>query len=372
MRMNRGTILLIAALLVVIVAVLVVNNSQNSNPPTTPTVPVVAGPILPGVTANNIDHYEVRDNISGNFTSLTKDAGGAWHIDGTNLLPTRVPDQSLITTTAGQIATINYNNTFQNDQLATFGLDKPAYSILAQTTDGKLFTVYIGSKAPTSSGYYAVVVTGTAQSTPEATTESGAAPQAIATENVASQAQNGSSIVPATAETSAATAEATAEATTAVAKKIFKTLAQATAEATAESTLDNSLSAQQNGSSPASTAVAASTAQAGVEVTAAVTAEPTAEATANVIHNPAVTLTGTQTIYVIPQTVIDTLTKWINTPPYAPLPTPAPTNNTSLLATEAPTLEPTSPLIAATPTASGAAATAQATAEATAAATAGS
>jgi len=191
MRMNRGTIVLIAALLVVIVAVLVINNNQASAPGVTPTVAVATGPLLPGVTADSINHYEVRDNTSGGFTSLTKDSGGAWHIDGTNTLPARVPDQSLITTTAGQIVAINYNNTFQDDQLATFGLDKPAYTILAQTNDGKLYTLYVGSKAPTSSGYYTTVVIGTAQSTPEATTESGAAPQAIATDNVAQRSKMG-------------------------------------------------------------------------------------------------------------------------------------------------------------------------------------
>ncbi len=51
------------------------------------------------------------------------------------------------------------------------------------------------------------------------------------------------------------------------------------------------------------------------------TAESTAEATPNRIENPAITLSGSKTIYLIPQTVIDTLKKWLTTPPYAPLPT---------------------------------------------------
>ena len=77
MRMNRGTIVLIAALLVVIVAVLVVNNNQASAPGVTPTAVEATGPLLPGVTADKIVRYEVRDNPSGTFTALTKDSGGS-------------------------------------------------------------------------------------------------------------------------------------------------------------------------------------------------------------------------------------------------------------------------------------------------------
>ena len=306
MRMNRGTIILIAALLVVIVAVLAINSNQASAPGVTPTAVEASGPLLPGVTADQIVRYEVRDNKSGFFTALTKDSGGGWHIDGTNTLPARDPDQSLITSTVGQIVSTNYNNTFENDQLATYGLDAPAYTVLALTSDGKLYTLYIGAKAPTSSRYYTVLVTGQSQATPEVTTESGAAPQAIATENVAAQADNGGNIAPAGAK---ATAEATAE-TTDAAKKIFQGLQQARAQATAEATPE-------------------ATAEATTEMMAVSTMEATmavtAEATADVIQSPEVVLSGSQTIYVIPQTVIDTLTKWINVPPYAPLPTATPT-----------------------------------------------
>ena len=327
MRMNRGTIGLIAILLVVIVAVLVINNNQASAPGVTPTVASATGPLLAGVTANTIEHYEVRDNASGNFTALTKDSGGAWHLDGTNLLPGRDPDQSLIGSTAGQIVSINYNNTFQDDQLANFGLASPAYTVLVSTSDGKQFTLYIGAKTVTSSGYYAVLQTGTGP---------------VATEAAA-----------------ASTAEATAE-TTAAAKKLFRELQAATAEATSQATTEsgevpqaiateNVTSAQENGSSVVPN-----------NATVEPTAEVTAEATANVIPNPAVTLTGKQTIYVIPQTVIDTLTRWVTTPPYAPLPTPVPTDSVAP-PLELPTLEATAPATGE--------ATIPATAEATVAAT---
>lgn len=262
MRMNRGTILLLAALLIVIVAVLVVNNRQASAPGQTPTPNGVSGPLLPVTDASTITQYEAVDPSDGRFTNVTKDDGGAWHIDATGALAGRVPDQSLITSTAGQLVAIKYTNTFTNDKstpLSTFGLDNPSLTIHVTTKDGKLYTVYIGSKSPTSSNYYAVV----------------AAPSAAATEQ------------PGAASTAAATAPATAEATA-------MTTAEATAEATAMST---------------------------AEATAAVTAE----ATQNLLPNAKVTLTGQQTIYLVPQSVIDTLKNWLSSPPYAPLPTATPT-----------------------------------------------
>ncbi len=276
MRMNRGTIILIAALLVIIVVVLVVNNQQASVPTATPTVQEATGPLLAGLDQTKIVRYEVRDNVSGTFTALTKDSGGAWHIDATNTLPLRDPDQNLISTTVGQIASINYYNTFTDTQLATFGLDNPAYSVLVFTSDNVLYTIFIGSKSPTSARYYAVV-------------QQSSAP--------------------------AATAEATAEATSAPASKlIFQSTAEVTPEATAMATAEAT-------AMPTAEATAEATTMSTAEATAAVTAE----ATANVVQNPGVTLTGQQTIYVVPQTVIDTLKNWLTTAPYAALPTAVPT-----------------------------------------------
>ena len=269
MRWNRGTIVLIAALLVVIVVVLVINNNQASAPGETPTPEVNSGVLLPVTDVSTIARYEMRDNSTGDFAALTKDSGGAWHIDATNALPTRDPDQSLIDSTAGKIVGLKFSNSFTNDQLATFGLDAPSYTLLITTNDGNLYTLYVGNKTPTSPSYYTVLLNTTA---PSATEDTSAA---IATENVNSADANtlgGESL-------DAITPEATAQ------------VSAATAEAAAT-----------------------------------ISPEATAEATEPVrIENPQITLTGSQIIYVIPQTVIDTLTKWLQTPPYAPLPTATPT-----------------------------------------------
>jgi hypothetical protein len=299
MRLNRGTLVLLAVLLLVIVGVLVINNQQANAPgDATGTPSTVSGPLLPNVAAENIVRYEIRDNNTGAFTAVTKDAGGAWVIDATNAIEGRAPEQSLIDTTAGQIIAINYNSTFEDDQLASFGLDQPDYTVLISTTGGELYTVYIGAKVPTGPRYYAVMEQSTF--TPDATME----PGAVATQNIADENPNEEGVAP----TSEATAEVTdAESTDAASKPVPH--AQATDEAT-----DEVIATEEATDESAATD----------EATAEATAELTAAATSDVIAAPAVTLSGSKTIYLIPQTVIDTLKRWLATPPYAPIPTPEP------------------------------------------------
>ena len=322
--------------------------------------------------AGNIVRYEVRDNTTGIYTALTKDSGGAWHIDGTNTLADRDPDQTLITTTAGQIAGIAYNNTFQDDKLDTFGLAAPSYTVLVTTSDGQFYTVYVGAKAPTSARYYAVVEQATVPvATAEATTEQGAFDvqpgEAIATEFIGGENANEEGVLPPTTPlpTTEVTEEATAEATTAPAsKRVFQ---QATEEATQQAIATENAEGQianESGVLPAETAAVETTTEMTAEATAAATAEATAEATVDMVQAPQVTLAGQQTIYVIPQTVIDTLKRWLTTPPYAPLPTATPTLEA---VTPEATVEPTEATTAEATEAATAEADATATAEATAA-----
>lgn len=350
MRLNRGTIFLIGVLVIIIAIVLVISNQQASAPGTTPTPNAVAGPLLPGVAGENIVRYEVRDNTTGDFVVLTKDTSGTWLLDATNAIADRTPDQSLINTTVGQIAAINYSNLFQDDQLATFGLDHPLYTVFVTTSDNLFHVIYIGSKSPTSARYYAVVQQTTlAESTDEATTEPGTFDvqpgEAVATEFIGGENPNEEGVMP----------PSTSEATAAVSSKRIAQAAQATEEPQAVAT-EQLAGENPNGSGvmPEGTALVEGT----VEATIEPTAEATAEATEAVIESPGVTLEGQQTIYLIPQTVIDTLKNWLTTPPYMPLPTAAPTVEVTAEATAA--ASPTPPLLEAAPTQ-------EATAEATAA-----
>lgn len=310
MRLNRGTFILLAVLFVVIVGVLLINNQQASAPgEATGTPSTVTGALLPNVAAEDIVRYEVRDNTTGNFTTLSRDEGGAWEIESTNAIAGRSPEQALIDSTAGQLVAINYNNTFEDDELATFGLDQPNTTIFITTSTGQFYTIYIGAKAPTSSRYYAVVETAAV----DVETDAGEA-GAVATEALSGENTNEDGVMP--------DADATAEATSDDASKPA-VRAQATEEATEEggavATLElEGENANESGVMP------------DADATLEVTAEVSEAATAEVIENPAVVLEGTQTIYLIPQTVIDTLTRWLATPPYAPEPTAEPTDEVAV------------------------------------------
>jgi hypothetical protein len=335
---------------------MLINNNQASAPGTTPTPVEATGPLFADLVAGTIVRYEVRDNTAGTFTALTKDTGGAWHVDGTNTLAGRDPDQSLITTTAGQIASIQYNNTFTDDKLDTFGLASPSYTVIVTTDAGLAYTIYVGAKAPTSSRYYAVVQqSAIPAATAEATTEPGTFDvqpgEAIATQNITGQNANEEGVLPPDAN---ATSEPTAEATAAPAsKRIFQAAtSEPTAEVTQQAVATENVEGQnanESGVVPSGTATVESAAAATAEMMAAATTEATAEstaaATASVIQAPGVTLTGQQTIYVIPQTVIDTLKRWLTTPPYAPVPTAAPTSEFTPEATAPATAESTAEAI---------------------------
>jgi hypothetical protein len=141
---------------------------------------------------------------------------------------------------------------------------------------------------------------------------------AVATEALSGENANEDGVMP--------DADATAEATSDDASKPA-VRAQATEEATEEGGAVATLELEgENENESGVMPDADATLEVTAEVSEAATAEPTPEATAEVIENPAVVLEGTQTIYLIPQTVIDTLTRWLATPPYAPEPTAEPTN----------------------------------------------
>jgi hypothetical protein len=184
MRLNRGTIILLAVALIVIVGVVVFNNQQANQIDPTPTPGVARVPLFPDATADTVRALEVIDNAAGTSTRVSKDTGGAWGIRATNATD-RAPDQAAITTQAGTVAALEGENQFEvaGDQLVNFGLETPAY-LLRVTTDATRYTIYIGNTNPTGNRYY-VVVTSEAAPTPdsdaEATPEAETTPDAEAT-----------------------------------------------------------------------------------------------------------------------------------------------------------------------------------------------
>lgn len=328
MRFNRGTLILLAVLIVVIVAVLLINNQQATAPgEATATASTVSGPLLPGIATDEIVRYEVRNNTTGEYTALTEDTEGVWTIDSTNALAGREPEQALIESTAEQITDINYTNMFEDDELATFGLDQPSYTVFITTEAGQFYTIYIGAKAPTSSRYYAVVETANT----EVETDAGEA-GAVATADLSDVNDNDSAVLPLD---DGDLVEITAEPLSDDASKPAAR-AQATEEVPDEGGAVATLElAGENENESGVMPEGDVTREVTSEATAVATADALPEITAEPREDPAVVLEGTQTIYLIPQTVIDTLTRWLVTPPYSPEPTQEPTQG---LGGEAPPL----------------------------------
>lgn len=203
MRLNRGTIIFVAVLLIVIVAALAISNFQANAPgEPTPTPGVETGAVLPIEAAGAITSVQVIDNETGDFTTLTRADAENWTIDASYEQADRLPQNSIIETTAGNLVALEYTSVIpDSDDLAAFGLDTPSRTLVVTTGD-TVYTVYVGDRAPTSPRYYVVVQEGAPEFGPsaEATAE--------ATDDITPEATVDDAIVLPDDE-----AEATAEAT---------------------------------------------------------------------------------------------------------------------------------------------------------------
>lgn len=406
MRLSRGTFVLIVVCVIVIIGVLLINNNPTSAPGnTTPTASQAAGgPLFPGIDANTLVRFEIRDNRTGERTVLTRTSEDVWGLDesdqpgagdvtsdalsgvvvdataeagaldesAVNTFSVQTTsgqplDQNVVLTDIGTFLGLNATDSFESEDLASFGLDHPGYSILASAEDGTVYELHIGGANPSGNRYYAVLeqLTGADESfTATEEDTSVAEPAESADDDLGTEDQNieGAALteVPSVdADTAVEVAESLTEAIE-LGDEIQATnaasgtqIAQATEEAGAET------NANANGGDAGSDANAVATQEVsggessgrveqistGAELSE-VTAEPgdvnaVAEATEAVLPvtgptptlaplaEPLVALQPPQTILTLPKTALDTLIALITTVPYA---APAPT--------EAPTLQP--------------------------------
>lgn len=162
MRLNRGTIVLLAASVVVIVAVLLLNNQQASAPGPTPAPTLEGeGPIFPDIadeTARDaLVRFEAANNDTGELTVMTKDDGGAWSIDEATNASFLATDQEKAVNTVGILASMTSNDRFVTDRPADFGLDAPRQVFVLSDKDGQTYTLKVGNSSPTAPRYYAQV-----------------------------------------------------------------------------------------------------------------------------------------------------------------------------------------------------------------------
>lgn len=168
MRLNRGTIALIAVALVVIIGVIVIQNQQANAPGTpTPTPGAVSVPVAEGITIENISSMTLRDNLAGRVSTFTRDAGGAISISGTNTFD-RAVDQIAAQTAITNALALRGEGQFAAADLAAFGLVNPAYTLTMTTLTGEQITLHIGGQNPSGTRYYGILTRESGLSTPEA------------------------------------------------------------------------------------------------------------------------------------------------------------------------------------------------------------
>lgn len=156
MRLNRGTLILVAAALIVIVGVLVLNSQQAAAPgdPTPAATVAGAGPILNTVTAEAVTAVQVRDNVSGAYTALARNPAGEWVIAATNRTD-RAVDQARALEAVSNAAELTSVDRFESADLASFGLDTPQFTLYVETADGA-FYVHVGDQNAFNRTYLAV------------------------------------------------------------------------------------------------------------------------------------------------------------------------------------------------------------------------
>lgn len=161
MRMNRGTLIVLAVSLVVIVGGLLLL-SQPVTPPSvstpTPGGQLPGAPLFAQVVPDTIVTLEARNNTDGTSITYSRSAAQIWSVSaGTAMQPGVEVNQSLVTQWVQGLALLSSTRILppEGDALNTFGLTQPAYTFTLITNTGTTHRLSVGLEGPT--GYYGVV-----------------------------------------------------------------------------------------------------------------------------------------------------------------------------------------------------------------------
>jgi hypothetical protein len=179
MRLNRGTLILLAAAVVIIVGIAILNNNQASAPGTPTATPGTATTALLPVTVDLVRTVEIVNNADGTSTTLNADARGTWRISASNPAD-RDPDQDYITTQVTNLLALQGENVFEvaESELDNFGLATPA-NIIRVTADGTLYTLFVGRSNPAGNRFYVALQTSAAAPEAESTPDAEATPDVV-------------------------------------------------------------------------------------------------------------------------------------------------------------------------------------------------
>ena len=211
MRLNRGTILLAVALIAIIVITALLSSqttSTTATPTPAPTQETVR--LFPELDGARASRLEVRNNISGVNTVLTRDPSFLWSVTATGAsvgTENRDVDQVAVPGFLASFAQLASTQSFQTDDIASYGLDQPTQTITMTTDDGGLYTLHVGNANLGGSRYFVIVETTPGSGAPAPT----AAPTVDAAAVTPEMTPEVTVESEATATPTAADAEATAE-----------------------------------------------------------------------------------------------------------------------------------------------------------------
>ena len=133
------------------------NDRKKTHPSTTPT----PEQYLYTMDSAAIASLKITDNVSGKTVMVARDVTGQWALVEPKAEYTDVANVEAAVT---QLASLRVLTALDStDNLAEYGLDKPAYTITVIINGGQQFIAQVGSTTVTSSGYYVLIPGGVPQ-----------------------------------------------------------------------------------------------------------------------------------------------------------------------------------------------------------------
>ncbi len=154
MRLNRSTLLLLLVSVLVIAAVLFLSRDEAQEPAVvTPVVDETSGPLLPGLAEQDVASVALQDNASGDFIRLTRE-GEDWAVSGPADEGLRTVDQAAAQLAVNNLLELAINRSFEIDDLATFGLVEPTFTLEVDRGEGPLEVIFVGRQNPQGTRHY--------------------------------------------------------------------------------------------------------------------------------------------------------------------------------------------------------------------------
>ncbi len=154
MRLNRSTLLLLLVSVLVIAVVLFLSRDEAQEPAVvTPVVDETSGPLLPGLAEQDVASVALQDNASGDFIRLTRE-GEDWAVSGPADEGLRTVDQAAAQLAVNNLLELAINRSFEIDDLATFGLVEPTFTLEVDRGEGPLEVIFVGRQNPQGTRHY--------------------------------------------------------------------------------------------------------------------------------------------------------------------------------------------------------------------------